>query len=67
MLKLMMRPKEKYRNASLEFLLMLMLIICPKKKPKKEGEDKCLGIFLILYIFAAIVGIVDICLNGLWE
>jgi hypothetical protein len=34
---------------------------------KKEGNNKCDGTFFLLVIFAAIVAIVDICLNGLLE
>jgi hypothetical protein len=34
------------------------------KREAKKGEDKCSGIFFLLYLFSAIVGIVDILLSG---
>jgi hypothetical protein len=34
------------------------------KREAKKGEDKCLEIFFLLYLFSAIVGIVDILLSG---
>jgi hypothetical protein len=34
------------------------------KREAKKGEDKCERIFFLLYLFSAIVGIVDILLSG---